>query len=96
MLAPTLRKNDKLAQRLIYAVSLIVFIAVIVLSRVKLDVSLPFDVHIFAAINAGINSTVSLLLLAGLFTAMMKKFEAHKKIMLTAIVLSVFFLLSYI
>ncbi|HCY89673.1 MAG TPA: DUF420 domain-containing protein, partial [Chitinophagaceae bacterium] len=33
---------------------------------------------------------------AGLFTAMMKKFEAHKKIMLTAIVLSVFFLLSYI
>lgn len=96
MLAPTLRKNDKLAKRLIYAVSFIVFTAVIILSRVKLDVSLPFDVHIFAAINAGINSTVSILLLAGLFTAMTKKFEAHKKIMLTAIVLSVFFLLSYI
>lgn len=96
MLAPTLRKNDKLAKTLIYAVSFVVFTAVIILSRVKLDVSLPFDVHIFAAINAGINSAVSLLLLAGMFTAMMKKFEAHKKIMLTAIVLSSLFLLSYI
>jgi len=96
MLAPTLRKNDKLAKTLIYAVSFVVFTAVIILSRVKLNLDLPFDVHIFAAINAGINSAVSLLLLAGMFTAMMKKFEAHKKIMLTAIVLSVFFLLSYI
>lgn len=96
MLAPILRKNDKLAKTLIYAVSFVVFTAVIILSRVKLNLDLPFDVHIFAAINAGINSAVSLLLLAGMFTATMKKFEAHKKIMLTAIVLSVFFLLSYI
>ena len=93
---PILKKNDKKANIFIVAVSLIVFIAVVILSRVKLEVTLPFDVHVFATINAILNSGVAVFLLFGLLQAKKKNYVNHRKMMLTAIVLSVFFLLSYI
>jgi putative membrane protein len=96
MLQPSLAKNDKKAKLLIYTISVVVFAAVVFLSKFKLNVDLGFDVHVFAKANAIINSMVALLLLAGLFTAKQKKYEVHKKIMLSAIALSVLFLLSYI
>ena len=96
MLQPSLTKNDKKARLLIYTLSFVVFAAVVFLSKYKLDVDLGFDVHVFAKANAVINSMVAVLLLAGLFFAKQKKYELHKKIMFTAISLSVLFLLSYI
>jgi putative membrane protein len=39
---------------------------------------------------------VAVLLVAGLLTAKQKKYDVHKKIMISAIILSVLFLLSYI
>ena len=96
MLQPSLTKNDKKAKLLIYTVSFVVFAAVVFLSKYKLNVNLGFDVHVFAKTNAVINSVVAVLLLAGLFTAKQKKYELHKKIMLSAISLSVLFLISYI
>jgi putative membrane protein len=96
MLTPSLQKNDKKARLIIYAISIVVFAAVVLLSRVTLHVDLGFNVHLFAKANAIINSAVALLLIAGLVTVKQKKHELHKKIMLTAIVLSVVFLLSYI
>jgi putative membrane protein len=94
--APSLQKNDKQAKILIWVISVVVFAAVAFLSKFKLPLDLGFNVHIFALINAIVNSTVALLLIAGLITAKQQKYELHKKIMLTAIVLSVLFLLSYI
>ena len=96
MLQPTLVKNDSKAKVLIWTVSIIVFVAVVILSKVKLVLDLPFNVHVFATINAVINSMVAVLLVAGLFTAKSKNYATHKKIMLSAIVLSVLFLVSYI
>jgi putative membrane protein len=98
MLQPTLQKNDKLANRLIWAVSIIVFIAVAGMSRVNLSkvVTLPFNVHVFATINAIVNSLVAVLLVAGIITAKNKNYAVHKKIMLSAITLSIVFLVSYI
>jgi putative membrane protein len=98
MLQPSIQKNDKLANRFIWAVSIIVFLAVAGMSRINLSkvVTLPFDVHIFATINAVVNSMVAILLVAGIVTVKNKNYEVHKKIMLTAIALSVIFLLSYI
>lgn len=96
MLAPSIKKNDKKARLFIYTVSLVVFAAVVFLSKYKLDVALGFNVHVFAKANAVINSGVAVLLLAGLFAAKQKKFAVHKKIMLAAIALSLLFLLSYI
>jgi putative membrane protein len=96
MLQAAWQKNDKKARVLIFTVSAIVFAAVALLSRVKLDVNLGFNVHVFATINSVINSCVALLLVAGLVAVKQKKYELHKKIMLSAILLSVLFLVSYI
>lgn len=96
MLTPTFKKNDQKAKLFIYAVSIIVFAAVVILSKVKLSLDLPFNPHVFATISAGINSIVAVLLVVGLISAKQKKYELHKKIMMTAIILSVLFLLSYI
>ncbi len=96
MLQPSLAKHDKKARLFIYTVSFVVFAAVVFLSKYKLNVDLGFDVHVFAKANAVINSIVAVLLLAGLYSVKQKKYEWHKRIMLTAISLSVLFLISYI
>ncbi len=96
MLEAVWKKNDVRARSLIIAVSIIVFAAIVVLSKVKLNVQLGFDEHLFAKINAVINSAVSILLLAGLIAVKNKKYLLHKRIMITAIILSCLFLVSYI
>lgn len=96
MLTPLLSKNDKQARLLIYTVSFVVFAAVAILSRVKLEVDLGFDIHVFALINAVINSMVSILLVWALVAVKNKKYVQHKNIMFGAIILSVLFLVSYI
>jgi putative membrane protein len=96
MLPAAWKKNDARARVLIIAVSVIVFGAIVALGKVKLDVNLGFDEHIFAKINAAINSTVSVLLLLGLIAVKNKKYLLHKRIMITAIILSCLFLVSYI
>jgi putative membrane protein len=96
MLTPLFKKNDSKAKTLIYTISIVVFAAVVILNKIQLKVELPFSPHVFAKVSAIINSLVAILLIAGLITVKQKKYELHKKIMLTAIVLSVLFLLSYI
>lgn len=96
MLQPVLDKNDKKAKRLIFTFSIIIFAAVVLLSRVKLDVNLGFDVHLFATANAIINTTVAVLLVVALIAVKVKNYKLHKNIMMTAMFLSVLFLISYI
>jgi len=96
MLPPVLSKNDKLATRLIWLFSFIVFTAVVVLGRVKLEVDLGFDVHVFALANSIINSMVALLLIGALWAVKSRRYVAHKNMMLAAMILSILFLVSYI
>ena len=96
MLQAAWKKNDRKAWRIILLFSIIVFSAIVMLGRVKLSVNPGFDVRIFAKANAIINSTVAVLLLAGLLAVKGKKYLLHKRIMLTAIILSSLFLISYI
>ena len=95
-LPPSIQKNDKLAYILIFTVSIIVFVAVAFLSRIEVKVNLGFDKHIFARLNALINTFVALLLLGALYAAKDKRYRTHKKLMLWAIGFSVLFLVSYI
>jgi putative membrane protein len=90
------KQNDRKAYWLIGIFSVVVFTAVVVLGRVKLNIATGFDVHIFAKANALINSCVAVLLLIALFAVKNKKYTLHKKLMMTAMVLSVLFLVSYI
>lgn len=91
-----MRKNDKLAVRLIWVISFILFTVIVILNRVKVNVNLGFDVHLFALFNAIINSIVSILLVAGLIAIRSKHYLLHKRIMLSALILSVLFLISYV
>lgn len=93
---PVLKKNDKNARVFIWVVSIVVFIGIAILSGLKLNIPLNFDPHIFAALNAIINSCVAVLLVAGLFAVKSKKYFLHKRVMIAAIILSVFFLISYV
>src|SRR5206468_7473880 len=96
LLQPSIQKNDRSARWLIWALSFTVFAAVVLLSRVKLNVDLGFDKHLFAKLNAGINSIVTLFLIAGLVAVKAKNYLFHKRLMLSAILLSCVFLISYI
>ena len=96
MLAPVIQKNDKQAKLLIGIFSVVVFVAVSFLSKFTINVQLPFDKHIFALLNALLNSAVGILLILALVAIKQKKYTAHKNLMLTALILSVLFLVSYI
>jgi putative membrane protein len=96
MLQPWLNKNDKLASRLILVFSLIVFTAVVVLGRIRLELDLGFDIHVFATANAFINGIVAILLVAALWAVKNRQYALHRNLMIAALLLSVVFLLSYI
>ncbi len=96
MLQAVWKKNDKKARIVIFIFSAVVFSAIIILSRVKLNVDLGFDVHLFAKANAIINSFVAILLVIALIAVKIKNYTLHKNLMLSAMLLSVLFLVSYI
>ena len=96
MLPPALAKNDRKANWLIIVFSVFVFLLVGYLNRIKLEVNPGFDVHIFALFNAIINSIVTVLLVVALIAVKQRRYLLHKRLMLTALVLSVLFLVSYI
>ena len=96
MLQPSWNKNDKKARMLVFTFSAIVFAAVVALGRVKLNINLGFDVHLFAKLNAIINSVVTVFLLAALLAVKMKNYKLHRNIMLSTMLLSILFLLSYV
>ncbi|MDZ4795137.1 MAG: DUF420 domain-containing protein [Bacteroidota bacterium] len=96
MLQAAWKKNDQKAKTLIFIFSGVVFAAVVLLSRVKLEVNLGFDVHLFAKANAIINSCVAVLLVIALIAVKSKNYTLHRNLMMTAMLLSVLFLVSYI
>lgn len=96
MLEASIIKNDRKAYWIIGIFSAIVFVVVVILGRVQYHANLGFDVHIFAKINVVINSAVAVLLVAALVAVKNKKYLLHKRLMFTALILSVFFLLFYI
>jgi putative membrane protein len=93
---PALKRNDRKARLFIWIISIIIFTGITFLSGIKLDIPLNFDPHIFATFNAVINSCVAVLLIAGLLAVKSKRYFLHKRIMITAMILSVFFLISYV
>lgn len=96
MLQATIEKNDKKAYWLIGVFSVVVFTAVSVLTKLKLNVDLGFDVHLFAMFNAFTNATIAVLLIAALMAVKKGNYQLHKQLMMGALILSVLFLVSYI
>lgn len=96
MLHPLLQKNDTKAYWLIGIFSVVVFAVVVLLGRIQLQLETGFDVHIFAKLNAILNATVAVLLVAALISVKAKNYKQHRNLMIAAMLLSLLFLLSYI
>ncbi len=96
-LQPMIKPNDRLARIIITVLSVVVFAVVVALDRMPpLEFPFDFDVHYLAMGVGIINTLVAALLLAGLQTARKGNFILHKRIMFTAIILSILFLVFYI
>ncbi len=90
--------NDKTVFRVVLALSIVVFAAVVILNKKILPVPaiIPAFVYKLPLLNAFINGTCSILLIASLMAIKKKNIQLHKKINLTAFVLSSLFLICYI
>lgn len=90
--------NDKSVFRLVMAISVVVFVAVVILNKKILPVpeTIPAFVYKLPKLNAFLNGTCSLLLLLSLYFVKQRNIAVHKKINIIAFVLSSVFLLSYI
>ena len=90
--------NDKTTFRLVAFISTLVFIAVIILNKKILPVPdpIPNFVYRLPSLNAIINGTCSLLLIASLYFIKQKNIAMHKKLNITAFLLSCVFFVSYI
>lgn len=90
--------NEKQTFRIVAAISILVLGAVILLNRKVLPVPdpIPSFVYSLPALNAMLNGSCTLLLLASFAAVRKRNIELHKKINLTTFFLSSLFLLSYI
>ncbi|MBI4932087.1 MAG: DUF420 domain-containing protein [Bacteroidetes bacterium] len=88
--------TDKKIFILSVIVSLIVFTVVVILNIIPKPDFVPDFVRHLPFLNAVINGTCSVLLLASLYFIKRKNIPVHKKINLTAFLLSSLFLVSYI
>jgi putative membrane protein len=100
-LRPSLQKNDKRASWLIISFSIIVFLIVSSLHPLSQalgfkNTDFGFNVHLFAAANAIINTLVTILLLVAYYQVRQKRYRAHRNTMYAAMILSILFLVSYI
>jgi putative membrane protein len=96
MLEATIKRNDKKAYWLVGIFSLVVFVSIVALGKVEVKADLGFDKHIFARLNAIINSCVAVLLVAALVAVKNKRYHLHKRLMYAALILSILFLVFYI
>ncbi|MDX2063305.1 MAG: DUF420 domain-containing protein [Bacteroidia bacterium] len=88
--------TDKQAVPLIATVSVVIPVVVAVLLYTPTVAVSGFDPYVLPFLNAIINSTVTLLLLAGLYFVKTGRLRAHKICMLASVGLSALFLVSYV
>jgi putative membrane protein len=91
-------KQDKLYFRIVLAVTLIVFVAVVILNRKILPRPeiVPSFTYFLPKLNAFINGICSILLVVSLYFIKRKEIAKHKTINILTFILSSVFLVSYI
>lgn len=90
--------TDKLIFRIIAAVSVFVFLVVVLLNRKVFPVpaTVPPFIHFLPKLNAILNGTCGVLLVISLYFIRRGNVTVHKRINITAFCLSSLFLVSYI
>lgn len=94
----SLAANDKLYFRIVMTLSVVVFLAVVILNRKWLPRPevIPSFVFVLPTLNAIINGTCSVLLLVSLYFIKQKNIAAHKNTNIVTFALSSLFLVSYV
>jgi putative membrane protein len=92
------KQNDKTVFKIVVSVSVLICIAVVVLNQKLIPVpdSFPSFIYKLPMLNAFLNGTCSLLLIASLWAIKKRNILLHKKLNLTAFLLSALFLISYV
>lgn len=86
-------EESKKYNKLIIVLSVAIPLVVALLFGVKLDIELPV---FLPPIYAGTNAITAVILIIGLWAIKMKNIQLHRRLMKTAIGLSVFFLVMYV
>jgi putative membrane protein len=91
-------KNEKSVKTIIYGTTVIICLAVVVLNQKWLPHPDTFPAFIYKLpmLNAILNGSCSVLLVLSLLAIKKRNIELHKKLNLTAFVLSALFLISYV
>jgi len=92
------KQNDKTVFKLVLAVSALICVVVVVLNQKLIPVpdSFPQFIYKLPLLNAFLNGSCSVLLVASLLAIKKRNIELHKKLNLTAFLLSSLFLISYV
>jgi putative membrane protein len=88
--------SDKFYLRLIYILSAVVFLLVLVLSRLPKADTVPPFVAFLPKLNAFLNGTCTVVLLISYYFIRKKKVTIHRRLNILAVGLSTVFLLSYV
>lgn len=90
--------TDKFIFRFVAAVSIFVFVVVLILNRklIPAPAVMPGFTHYLPKLNAILNGTCSVLLLISLYFIRQRNITMHKRINILAFILSSLFLVSYI
>lgn len=92
------KQNDKTVFKIVLAVSALICVVVVVLNQKLIPVpdEFPSFIYKLPLLNAFLNGSCSVLLMASLWAIKKRNFELHKKLNLTAFLLSSLFLISYV
>lgn len=88
--------SQKTSKTIIIVLSVVVPVLVAILYLVPKDFEVGEEVYILPLLNAILNGTAFFILLAAFNAIRKKNIVVHKKLMFTALILSVLFLLSYV
>lgn len=92
------KQNDKTVFKIVLAVSALICVVVVVLNQKLIPVpdTFPAFVYKLPLLNAFLNGSCSVLLIVSLWAIKKRNIELHKKLNLTAFLLSSLFLISYV
>ncbi len=92
------KQNDKTVFKIVLGVSALICVVVVVLNQKLIPVpnSFPGFIYKLPLLNAFLNGSCSILLIASLLAIKKRNIELHKKLNLTAFLLSSLFLISYV
>ena len=92
------KQNDKTVFKIVLAVSALICVVVVVLNQKLIPVpdTFPSFIYKLPMLNAALNGSCSILLIASLWAIKKRNIQLHKKLNLTAFLLSSLFLISYV